>query len=205
MPIALHWFLPTTGDSRSDLSHGDAVGARPGLDGEPGQRRADLAYLGQVARAAEQSGFEAALTPTSSWCPDPWIVTAALTQQTERLKFLVAFRPAFLSPRWPRRWPPRTSATSAAGCWSTSSPAATTSSSAAIGDFLPKAERYAQAGEFLGVLRGALAGGPIDFAGEHIRVEGAHVPEPPACPAALLRRLLRRRRWRSRRATWTCT
>src|SRR3712207_7502178 len=98
MPIHLHWFLPTTGDSRSDLSHGDAIGSHAGHAGETGQRRADLAYLGQVARAAEQAGFDAALTPISSWCPDPWVLTAALTQQTDRLKFLVAFRPAFLSP-----------------------------------------------------------------------------------------------------------
>ena len=182
MPIALHWFLPTTGDSRSDLSHGDAVGARPGLDGEPGQRRADLAYLGQVARAAEQSGFEAALTPTSSWCPDPWIVTAALTQQTERLKFLVAFRPAFLSPAlaaqmaatYQRYFGDRLLINIVTG--------GDDVEQRRYGDFLPKAERYAQAGEFLGVLRGALAGGPVDFAGEHIRVEGAHVPEPPPAP-----------------------
>ena len=98
MTARLHWFLPTTGDSRADLSHGDAVGRRPGEDAGHGQRPGSPAYLGQVARAAEQVGFEAALTPISSWCPDPWVLTAALTQQTERLKFLVAFRPAFLSP-----------------------------------------------------------------------------------------------------------
>ena len=98
MAVTLHWFLPTTGDSRSDLSHGDAVGRKPGEEAAHGQRKADLAYLGQVARAAEQSGFEAALTPISSWCPDPWLLTAALAQQTEKLKYLVAFRPAFLSP-----------------------------------------------------------------------------------------------------------
>ena len=26
MPVTLHWFLPTNGDSRSDLSLGNAVG-----------------------------------------------------------------------------------------------------------------------------------------------------------------------------------
>ena len=28
MPVKLHWFLPTNGDSRSDLSLGNAVGVR---------------------------------------------------------------------------------------------------------------------------------------------------------------------------------
>ena len=27
-PISVHWFLPTNGDSRSDLSLGNAVGVR---------------------------------------------------------------------------------------------------------------------------------------------------------------------------------
>ena len=62
----LHWFLPTTGDSRTDLSHGNAVGRAPASDDGRGPAApADLDYLGQIARSAEQLGFEAALTPTS--------------------------------------------------------------------------------------------------------------------------------------------
>jgi alkanesulfonate monooxygenase len=182
-PLALHWFLPTTGDSRSDLSHGDAVGARPGLDAEPGQRRADLAYLGQVARAAEQSGFEAALTPTSSWCPDPWVLTAALTQQTERLKFLVAFRPAFLSPALAAQMAATYQRMSGGRLLINIVVGGDDAEQRRYGDFLSKDQRYAQAGEFLAVLRGALAGEVVDFAGRHVRVEGAHVPEPVAPPA----------------------
>ena len=34
MGIVLHWFLPTNGDSRTDLSLGNAVGAA----GQPGRR-----------------------------------------------------------------------------------------------------------------------------------------------------------------------
>jgi alkanesulfonate monooxygenase len=181
--IALHWFLPTTGDSRSDLSHGDAVGARPGLDAEPGQRRADLAYLGQVARAAEQSGFEAALTPTSSWCPDPWLLTAALTQQTERLKFLVAFRPAFLSPALAAQMAATYQRMSGGRLLVNIVVGGDDSEQRRYGDFLAKDDRYAQAGEFLAVLRAALAGEVVDFAGRYVRVEGAHVPEPVDPPA----------------------
>ena len=43
-------------------------------------------------------GFEAALTPTGAWCEDAWLTTAMLTEVTERLKFLVAFRPGLISP-----------------------------------------------------------------------------------------------------------
>ena len=56
-------------------------------------RPPDIEYLAQIAKAAEQLGFEAVLTPTGTWCEDAWLTIVALAQHTERLKFLVAFRP----------------------------------------------------------------------------------------------------------------
>jgi alkanesulfonate monooxygenase len=92
MSIALHWFLPN-GDSRVDLSLGNAVGAQGSrvLQGS-GERAPDIGYIGQIARAAEQLGFAAALTPTSSWCEDAWVMAAALTHAAQ----MAATRP--------RRW-----------------------------------------------------------------------------------------------------
>jgi alkanesulfonate monooxygenase SsuD/methylene tetrahydromethanopterin reductase-like flavin-dependent oxidoreductase (luciferase family) len=93
MSLRFHWFLPTNGDGRDIVGggHGVATGTAGTI------RPATLAYLGQVARSAEQLGFEAALTPTGIWCEDAWLVTAMLTEVTERLKFLVAFRPGLIS------------------------------------------------------------------------------------------------------------
>ena len=99
MGVVLHWFLPTNGDSRTDLSLGNAVGAAGSRVTESGTERApDIGYMGQIARSAEQLGFAGALTPTSSWCEDAWVMTAGLSQVTERFKFLVAFRPGLMSP-----------------------------------------------------------------------------------------------------------
>jgi hypothetical protein len=53
MGIILHWFLPTSGDSRNVV---------PGLGGHG--RPASIDYPGQVAGAAENLGFDAVLTPT---------------------------------------------------------------------------------------------------------------------------------------------
>src|ERR1700760_786313 len=99
MTLTLHWFLPTNGDSRADLSLGNAVGAEgsPVRDGST-ERAPDIGYIGQIARSAEQLGFDAALTPTSSWCDDGWVMASALTQVTERFRFLVALRPGLASP-----------------------------------------------------------------------------------------------------------
>ena len=54
MSLRFHWFLPTNGDGRDIVGggHGVATGAAGTI------RPALLAYLGQIARSAEQLGFE---------------------------------------------------------------------------------------------------------------------------------------------------
>src|SRR5919202_330932 len=92
--LKFHWFLPTNGgDGRSIVGGGHGTS----VEGA-GNRPASVPYLGQIARSAEQLGFEAALTPTGAWCEDAWISTAMLSSVSERLKFLVAFRPGLVAP-----------------------------------------------------------------------------------------------------------
>jgi len=67
MPIVPYWFLPTNGDSRTDLRLGNAVGAQGSRVSEDGEDRApDISYLGQIAQGAERLGFQAALTASTS-------------------------------------------------------------------------------------------------------------------------------------------
>lgn len=48
----LHWFLPTNGDSRTDLSLGNAVGsAGSRVTAGGAERAADVGYIGQIARS----------------------------------------------------------------------------------------------------------------------------------------------------------
>src|ERR1700734_2100576 len=100
MAIGLHWYLPTHGDGRTLMQAGAAPqalyqGAPGGPDGTreaaaggeagpapAGVRAATLAYMQQVARAAEASGFDAVLTPTGTWCEDAWIACSALIAVT---------------------------------------------------------------------------------------------------------------------------
>lgn len=180
MPVTVHWFLPTTGDSRTDLSKGNAVGASRHVDlTGAGERPPTVAYLGQIARAAEQLGFDAVLTPTSSWCEEGWVLTAALTQVTERLRFLVAFRPGLVAPTLAAQMAATYQRISGGRLLLNVVTGGDDVEQRRFGDFLGKDDRYARAAEYLEVVRRTWAGEEVDFAGEHVRVEGAQVPNPP--------------------------
>ncbi|KIF78134.1 alkanesulfonate monooxygenase [Streptomyces sp. 150FB] len=177
MSLTFHWFLPTYGDSRHVVGGGHGVPA--GSAG--GQRPADLGYLTQIGRAAEQLGFVGALTPTGAWCEDAWLTTAMLARETERLKFLVAFRPGFVAPTlaaqmaatFQRHAPGRLLLNVVTGGES--------HEQRAYGDFLDKEGRYARTGEFLEIVRGLWRGESVSFTGEHLQVENAElarVPDP---------------------------
>ncbi|MDT3396039.1 LLM class flavin-dependent oxidoreductase [Streptomyces sp. B1866] len=177
MPLTFHWFLPTYGDSRSVVGggHGTAVGTAGG------DRPATLGYLTQIARAAEDLGFAGALTPTGAWCEDAWLTTAMLARETERLKFLVAFRPGLVSPTLAAQMAATFQRHSGGRLLLNVVTGGESHEQRAYGDFLDKDARYARTGEFLEVVRGLWEGRTVGLAGEHVRVEGAklaRVPDP---------------------------
>src|SRR5215469_12118828 len=143
--LRFHWFLPTNGDSRDIVGggHGVATGAAGAI------RAPSIAYLGQIARGAEQLGFEGALTPTGAWCEDAWLATAMLTGVTERLKFLVAFRPGQISPTLSAQMASTFQRLSRGRLLLNVVTGGETAEQRAYGDFLSKDERYERAGEFL--------------------------------------------------------
>jgi alkanesulfonate monooxygenase len=176
MSIKLHWYLPTHGDGRTLLLAGDSsqtdllTHSRPA---RPGHRPPTLAYLAQVARAAEQSGFDAALTPTGTWCDDSWITCAALSQLTDRLRFLVAFRPGSLHPTLAAQQVATFQRHSGGRLLLNIVTGGNDVEQRRFGDDLDKDGRYERTDEFLTILRGAWSGEPFSFAGEHLWADGA--------------------------------
>jgi alkanesulfonate monooxygenase len=176
MSVKLHWFLPTNGDSRSDLSLGNAVGVAGSRAREGGGERVpDVGYIGQIARSAEQLGFDAALTPTSSWCEDAWVMTAALTQVTERFRFLVAFRPGFTSPTLAAQMAATFQRVSRGRLLLNVVTGGDDNEQRRFGDHLGKEARYRRAGEFLGIVRRLWEGEPVTFQGEHYDISDAQI------------------------------
>jgi alkanesulfonate monooxygenase len=177
MSLGFHWFLPTQGDGRGLIETGEAP--PPGRAG--GLREASIAYLTRVATAAEDLGFEAALTPTGGWCDDAWVVTAMLSETSERLKFLVAFRPGLTSPTLAAQMAATFQWHSGGRLLLNVVTGGDADEQKAFGDFLGKEERYKRTGEFLEIVSRLWEGETVDFAGEHLRVEGASIhrlPEP---------------------------
>ncbi|WP_405009420.1 LLM class flavin-dependent oxidoreductase [Kitasatospora sp. NBC_01539] len=175
MTATFHWFLPTTGDSRHVVGGGH--GSTPGEAGS--DRQPSIAYLGQIARAAEQSGFSGALTPTGPWCEDAWLTTAMLTQQTERLRYLVAFRPGLISPTLAAQMATSYQQQSRGRLLLNVVTGGESAEQRAYGDFLDKDGRYARTGEFLDIVGRLWRGETVDHHGPHLRVEGARLNRLP--------------------------
>ncbi|MEU9920049.1 LLM class flavin-dependent oxidoreductase [Streptomyces griseoluteus] len=177
MTVRLHWFLPTGGDGRT-LVDRHAYGSNIGRETR-GLRTPDIEYLAQIAKAAEQLGFEAVLTPTGTWCEDAWLTTVALAQHTERLKFLVAFRPGLLSPTLAAQMAATYQRLTRGRLLLNVVTGGDSAEQRRFGDHLDHDRRYERTDEFLSVVRGVWQGEPYDFHGAHYDVDGGLTSLPP--------------------------
>ena len=177
MSLTFHWFLPTMGDSRNLVAGGHGVD----LGRAAGDRPASLGYLTQIARAAEQLGFVGALTPTGAWCDDAWLTTAMLAGTSERLKFLVAFRPGLLSPTLAAQMAATFQRHSGNRLLLNVVTGGESREQRTYGDFLDKDARYERTDEFLEVVTGLWRGETLSLDGKHIQVADAtlnRLPDP---------------------------
>lgn len=125
---------------------------------------------------AEELGVDSLLMGVAHYLPDPLPVVGALTQVTDRVKFMLAYRPGLLSPTLFTQvvntlsWmsDDRLSLNIVAGI----SPA----EQAGYGDFLGHDQRYARCREFLEIIRGFWGGGsPLTYEGEHYTIKDAEL------------------------------
>ena len=143
-----------------------------------GSRPATLAYLGQIARSAEQLGYVGALTPTGAWCEDAFIVDSMLASVTRDIQV-------------PHRHTARDSYSPTLAAQITCIVPAyfskgrlllnvvvggETHEQRAYADFSDKAERYERADEFLQVVRALWERPNVSFTGRFYQVENATLP-----------------------------
>lgn len=168
--MQIFWFLPTHGDSRY---LGTSEGARP----------IDLAYLQQIASAADQLGYEGVLIPTGRSCEDPWVTASSLIGATKKLKFLVALRPGLHQPSLAARMAATFDRLSGGRLLVNLVTGGDQAELEGDGVYLDHAARYEQSAEFIRIWREILArshsGQAFDYEGRHLSVKGAKLLYPP--------------------------
>lgn len=176
MPAKFFWFLPTNGDSRSIVgaSHASSHHAIPA-----GYRAPTRRYLAEIARAADRLGYEGVLTPTGTWCEDAWLTASALLAETERLKFLVAFRPGLVPPTLAAQQAATLQRFSEGRLLLNVVSGGDDTEQRRFGDWLSHDERYARTAEFLEIVHSVWTQESVDFTGKHYEVSGARVSAPP--------------------------
>lgn len=150
--INVLWFLPTHGDSRY---LGTAIGGR----------NVDLAYLKQVAQAADSLGYYGVLIPTGRSCEDSWVVASALVPLTERLGFLIAVRPGLMSPTLAARMTSTLDRISNGRVLINVVTGGDPVENKGDGIHQSHAERYSVTEEFLDIYKRVLAGGSVNYKG----------------------------------------
>ncbi|KQO13761.1 FMNH2-dependent alkanesulfonate monooxygenase [Paenibacillus sp. Leaf72] len=163
--MEIFWFIPTHGDGRY-------LGTREGA------RAVSYSYCKQIAQAADELGYSGVLLPTGKSCEDAWVVASSLIPVTERLKFLVAVRPGLVSPTLAARMSATLDRFSNGRLLINVVAGGDPVELAGDGLFLSHDDRYALTDEFLEVWRKELEGESVDFAGEHIRIEGGKALYP---------------------------
>jgi alkanesulfonate monooxygenase len=160
------WFIPTHGDGRY-------------LGTAAFGRSVSLAYMQQIAQAADELGYGGVLLPTGRSCEDAWVVASSLVASTRRLKFLVAIRPGIVSPTFAARMASTLDRISDGRLLINVVTGGDPAESEGDGVFLAHDDRYGVSDEFLDIWKGVLAGKTVDYEGKHLRVQGAKLIYPP--------------------------
>jgi alkanesulfonate monooxygenase len=168
--MQIFWFLPTHGDSRY-------------LGTTESARQVDLAYLQQIAGAADNLGYEGVLIPTGRSCEDPWVVASSLIGATKKLKFLVAVRPGLHQPSLAARMAATFDRLSGGRLLVNLVTGGDQAELEGDGVYLDHAARYEQSAEFIRIWREILLrshdGQSFDYEGQHLSVKGAKLLFPP--------------------------
>ena len=119
------------------------------------------------------------LTPTGTWCEDAWLTAAALLAETERLKFLVAFRPGLVPPTLAAQQTATLQRFSEGRVLLNIVSGGDDVEQRRFGDWLGHDERYARTAEFLHVVNSVWRQDSVDFKGDYYDVQDARVSAPP--------------------------
>src|SRR5579859_1415180 len=172
--MEVFWFLPTGGNDGRYL--GTTIGSRV----------ADFNYLKQVAQAVDSLGFAGALLPTGRFCEDAWIISSTLVPYTQRMKFLIAFRPGLIAPALAARQAASFDRLSNGRLAVNIVTGGSDADALADGLYFDHDGRYEVTDDFLTIYRSLTEGEKTTFEGKHLKIEKGSLgfpvvqkPRPP--------------------------
>jgi alkanesulfonate monooxygenase len=171
--LRFHWRLPPGGE-RPDVWLPSSTD--PQSFGLP-----DIEARAEFCRLAEQSGIDSTLTMFGYNAPDPMLLAAALALRTERLTFMVAYRPGLMSPTLFVQQVNTFSALTGGRISLNIVAGHSQKELGYYGDFLAHDERYARAEEFLHVTRELWRGG-CTLDGKYYKIVDGQVVTPFVSP-----------------------
>ena len=167
---------PKSGPLASDIEFIGYVNTQPVSEIHPATGPViDVDYIGTVARAHEDSGFDRALVAFHSTLPDSLLVAAHAGSVTRKLHLMIAHRPGFTAPTVAARQFATLDQLTRGRVAVHIITGANDAEQRRDGDFLGKEERYARTDEYLDVMKTEWTSErPFDHSGRFYKVEGAH-------------------------------
>lgn len=144
-------------------------------------------YLEDFSQAHDAAGFDLVLVGYTSTSADGWAVATHAASVTERLGYLIAHRPGFVAPTLAARKAATFDQLSGGRLALHIIAGASDRDNQRDGDYLPKADRYARASEYIDVMRRTWTSPePFDYQGEYFQfsdvrsdVRPLQQPSPP--------------------------
>ncbi|HEY0379732.1 MAG TPA: LLM class flavin-dependent oxidoreductase [Pyrinomonadaceae bacterium] len=186
MKLRFHWMLPKAGEVVVGVPQTARDAARYRVhyaDADSPASHPDMEGWTHFARRAEEAGIDSVLVALNHCEPDPFMIACALGQETEKLKFIVAYRSGLMLPTTFVQQLNTLSALIAGRVALNIVAGSSTAEQRGYGDFLAHDERYARAEEFLAVCNAFWHNdGEVDFEGKYYRVEKGRLNTPFLAP-----------------------
>ena len=182
MSLKFHWMLPKGGEVNLDGRQTPLEAARYRIESMGPSSPApkpDLKGWTHFARHAEAAGIDSVLISFSRHEPDPFLVSCALGQAVQKLKFIIAYRSGLMQPATFVQQMNTASALVQGRVSFNIVAGSSSEEQRGYGDFLSHDERYARAEEFLAVCNSFWAADQeVDFKGAHYQVEQGRLATP---------------------------
>ncbi len=168
-PLRFHWSIPGSGAGNPLRGAHDRAAINP---------VADLEAQSELCKIADDGGIDQLLLPIGFHRADPIALATYFGGTTSRVKFMVAVRPGILSPTYLVQQVNTVSVLTGGRITINVVAGYSSQELRYYGDFLSHDERFQRSDEFWTICHALWRGGPVDFDGKILKVEGARINTP---------------------------